>query len=45
MIFLLFGVARQYKTAPDDIIALLSFGSSSLKYYEHNISDILVYKQ
>ena len=45
MIFFSFGVARQHKTARDDLIALLSFGSSSLKYYKHNISDVLVYKR
>ena len=45
MIFLSFGVARQHKTARDDLIALLPFGSSRLKYYKHNISDVLVYKR
>ena len=45
MIFLLFGVVRQHKTARDDVIALLPFGSSSLKYYKHNISDVLVCKR
>ena len=45
MIFLSFGVARQHKTARDDHIALLPFGSLSLKYYKHNISDVLVYKR
>ena len=44
MIFLSFSVARQPKTARDDLIALLPFGSSSLKYYKHNTSDVLVYK-
>ena len=44
MICLSFGVARQHKTARDDPIALLPIGSSRLKYYKHNISDVLVYK-
>ena len=43
VIFLSFGVARQQKTAHDDLIALMPFGSSSLKYYKHNISDFLLY--
>ena len=33
LIFLSFGVARQHKTARDDLIALMPFGSSSLRYY------------
>ena len=45
MTFLSFGVARQPKTARDDLIALLPFGSSCLKFYKHNISDVLVYKR
>ena len=45
MIFLSFGVARQHKTARDDLTALLQFRFSSLKYYKHNISDVLVYKR
>ena len=45
MIFLSFGAARQHKTACDDLIDLLPFGSSSLKYYKHNISDVLLYKR
>ena len=45
LIFLSFGVARQHKKARDDLIALLHLGSSSLKYYKHNISDVLVYKR
>ena len=47
MIFLSFGVAtcRHHKTARDDLIALLTFGSSSLKYFKQNISDVLVYKR
>ena len=45
MIFLSFGVARQHKIARDNLIVLLPFGSSSLKYHKHNISDVLVYKR
>ena len=45
MIFLSFGVARQHSTARDDLIALLPFGSSSLKYYKHNIVNVLVHKR
>ena len=44
VIYLSFGIARQHKTARDDLIALLPFGSSSSKYYKHNVSDVLVYK-
>ena len=45
MIFLSFGAARQHKTAHDNLIALLPFGSSSLKYNKHNLSDVVVYKR
>ena len=44
VICLSFGVARQHRTAREDLIAVLLFGSSSLKYYKHNIS-VLVYKR
>ena len=45
MIFLLSGVARQHRKARDDLIALLLYGFSTLRYYKHIISDVLVYKQ
>ena len=38
------GVARQHRKAHDDLIALLLYGLSNLRYYKHNISDVLVYK-
>ena len=43
MIFLSSGVARQHRKARDGLIALLSYGISNLRYYKHNISDVLVY--
>ena len=43
--FLSSGVARQHGKARDDLIALLLYGFSNLRYYKHNISDILVYKR
>ena len=42
MIFLPSGVARQHRKACDDLIALLPCGFSNLRYYKHNISDVLV---
>ena len=45
MIFLSSAVARQHRKACDDLIALLPYGFSNLRYYEHNISDVFVYKQ
>ena len=45
MIFLSSGVARQHREARDDLIALLLYNYSNLRYYKHNISDILVYKR
>ena len=45
MIFLSSGVARQHTKARDDLIALLLYGFSNLRYYKHNISDVLVYKR
>ena len=47
MKFLSSGVARQHRKARDDLIALLPFGFSNLRYYKHNISDVtvLVYKR
>ena len=44
MKFLSSGVARQHRKAGDDLIALLLYGFSTLRYYKHNISDVLVYK-
>ena len=32
-------------SARDDLIALLLYGFSNLRYYKHNISDVLVYKR
>ena len=45
VIFLSSGVARQHRKARDDLIALLPYGFSNLRYYKHNISDVLVYKR
>ena len=45
MIFLSSGVARQHRKACDDLIALLPYEFSNLRYYKHNISDFLVYKR
>ena len=45
MIFLSSGVVRQHRKAHDDFIALLLYGFSKLRYYKHNISDVLVYKR
>ena len=45
VMFLASGVARQDRKARDDLIALLLYGSSHLRYYKHNISDVLVYKR
>ena len=45
VIFLLSGVARQQIKARDDLIALMLYGLSNLRYYKHNISDVLVYKR
>ena len=45
MIVLSFGVARQHRKACDNLIALLLYGFSTLRYYKHNISDILAYKR
>ena len=43
--FLSSGVARQHRKARDDLIALLLYGFSNLRYYKHNIIDVLVYKR
>ena len=45
MIFLSSGVARQHRKARADLIALLLYGFSNLRYYKHNISDVFVYKR
>ena len=45
MIFLSCGVARQHSKARDDLIALLLYGFSNLRYYKHNKSDGFVYKR
>ena len=45
VIFLSSGVARQHRKTCDDLIALLLYGFSNLRYYKHNISDVLVYRQ
>ena len=45
VILLSSGVARQHRKARDDLIALLLYGFSTLRYYKHNISDVLVYKR
>ena len=44
MICLSSGVARQHRKTCDDLIALLLNGFSNIRYYKHNISDVLVYK-
>ena len=43
VIFLSSGVARQQREARADLIALLPYGFSNLRYYKHSISDNLVY--
>ena len=45
MIFLSSGAARLHRKARDDLIALLPYGISNLRYYKHNISDVLVYER
>ena len=45
MIFLSSAVARQHRKARDDLIVLLLYDFSNLRYYKHNISDVLVYKR
>ena len=45
MIFLSSVVARQHRKAHDDLIALLLYGFSKLRYYKNNMSDVLVYKR
>ena len=45
VILLSSGVARQHRKARDDLIVLLLFGFSNLRYYKHNIYDVLVYKR
>ena len=45
VIFLSSGVARQHRQARDDLIALLLYGYSIIRYFKHNISDVLVYKR
>ena len=45
MIFLSSGVARQHRKARDDLIALLLYELSNLRYNKHNIYVVLVYKR
>ena len=45
MIFLSSGVARQHRLACDNLIALLPYVFLNLRYYKHNIFDVLVYKR
>ena len=45
MIFLSSGVARQHRKAREDLIVLLLYGFSTLRYYKHILSDVLVHKQ
>ena len=45
MIFLSSGVARQHRKARDDLFALLLYEFTNLRYYKHNVSDVLVYKR
>ena len=42
VIFLSSGVARQHRKACDQLIALLPFGFSNLRYDKHKISDVKV---
>ena len=39
------GVAMQHRKARDNLIALLLYRFSNLRYYKHNLSDVLVYKR
>ena len=43
MIFLSSGVARQHRKARDDLIALLLYEFSNLRYYKHKISDVFLH--
>ena len=45
VIFLSSGVARQHRKARDDLIALLLYEFLNLRYYKHNISNVLVYER
>ena len=45
VIFLSSGVARQHRKTRDDLIALLLYDFSNLRYNKHNIPDVLVYKR
>ena len=45
VIFLSSGVARQHRKARDDLNTLLLFLFNNLRYYKHNISDVLVNKR
>ena len=45
MIFLSSGVAGQPRNACGELIALLLYGFSNLRYNKHNVSDVLVYKR
>ena len=39
------GVARQHRKARDDLMVLLLYGFSNLRYYKHSIPDVLVYNR
>ena len=45
VIFLSSGVARQHRKKRDDLIALLLYGFSNLRYHKDHISDALAYKR
>ena len=45
VIFLSSCVARQHRKERDDLIALLLYGFSNLRFYKHNISEAVVYKR
>ena len=45
VIFLSSSVARQQRKACDDLIALLLYGFSDLRFYKYNVSEVLVYKR
>ena len=45
MIFFVIWCFLSTEKARDDLIALLLYGFSNLRYFKHTISDVLVYKR
>ena len=45
MIFLSSGVARKHRKVRDDLVVLLLYGFSNLRYDKQNVSYVLVYKR